>query len=170
MDPLHKDTPQQPSFFDHVKTTLFGNNEDEMFETLAINKAMFEAALNIIDGVPLPTRGRRCFVCSHRDKLLFLLIFFTQGVKALKMACLPKVKSLAQVLSILHDIVALFGQRIVANTVFKRNERCEALPMCSCIVDCTVTEMVGPALPFKERRAFFSGKHKKYCLKKRSGC
>ena len=138
-----------------MKTTLFGNNEDETFDTFAINKAMFEAALNIIDGVPLPTRGRRSFVRSHRDKLLFLLIFLKQGIKALKMACLPKVKSLAQVLSILHDTIALFGQRIVANTVFKRNEQCEALPLCPGIVDCTVIEMVGPALPFNERRAFF---------------
>ena len=158
--------PQQPSFFEHVKTTLFGNNEDEMFETLAINRAMFEAALNLVDTIPLPTRGRRSFVHTHRDKLLFLLVFLTQGVKALKMACLPKLKSLAQILSVLHDTVALFGPRIVTNTVNKRTELCEALPLCSSVVDCTVVEIVGPALPFKERRAYFSGKHKKYCLKK----
>ena len=129
---------------------MFRNNEDEMFETLAINKAKFEAALNIVDSIPLPTRGRRSFVYSHRDKLLFLLIFLTQGIKALKMACLPKVKSLAKVLSLLHDTVALFGERIVTSTISKRNEQCEALPLCSSVVDCTVVETVGPALPFND--------------------
>ena len=68
---LHREIPNNRRFFEHVKTTLFRNNEDEMFETLAINKAMFEAALNIVDSVPLATRGRRSFVHSHRDTLLF---------------------------------------------------------------------------------------------------
>ena len=163
----HRATPQEPSFYDHVKTNMFQNNEDFMFETLSINKAMFEASLNLVSDIPLPSRGRRSFVCTHRDKMFFLVIFLTHGVKALKMACLPKIKTVTHVLSILNDTVTLYKERIVSNTVTKRNEFCDVLPLCSAVIDCTVVEMIGPALPFKERRVFFSGKHKKYCLKRR---
>ena len=161
MDTLHKDNPNNRRFFDHLKTMLLGNNEDEKFDTLAINKAMFETTSNIINIIPLPTRGRMGFVCSHHDKLVFFGSFSLNGLRPSKMTSLPKVEFLAQVLSILHDTVALLGQRNVTNTVFKRNELRDCIPQCPGIVDCTVIGIIGPALPLKERRAFFPGKHKK---------
>ena len=130
--------PQPPTFFVHVKTTMFRGDQNIMFQTLSINEAMFEAALNIIDSIPLPTRGRRGFVHSHRDKLFFLVIFLTQGMRALKMACLPKIKSGVQVLNVLHDTIKLFGPTIVENTIAFRNERWEDFPQCSTVLDCTV--------------------------------
>ena len=158
--------PQPPTFFDHVKNTMFQGDRNLMFESLRINEAMFESTLNIIDSIPLATRGRRSFVHSHKDKLLFLLLFLTQGMGALKMACLPKIKSHAQVLNVLHDVVKLFGRTIVENTITFRREHWEDFPQCSTVVDCTVVEITGPALLFHERAKYHSGKHKKQCLKK----
>ena len=34
------------------------------------------------------------------------------------------------------------------------------------MVDCTVVEITGPALPFHDKVKYHSGKHKKQCLKK----
>ena len=38
--------------------------------------------------------------------------------------------------------------------------------MVSSVVDCTVVEIAGPDLPFGQKDDFYSGKHKKHCLKK----
>lgn len=160
------DARQPPTFFDHVKISMFQGDKDAMFETLRINEAMFESALNIVDSIPLNTRGRRGFVHTHRDKLFFLIIFLTQGMGALKLACLPKIKSHAQVLNVLHDTVKLFGKTIVENTITFRHEEWEDFPQCSSVVDCTVVEIPGPAMPFHDRVKYHSGKHNKQCLKK----
>ena len=132
-----------------------------MFTTIAISRAMFEAALNIVDSLPLSARGRRGFVSSHRDKLFFLVLFLAQGIKALKVACLPHIKTAAQILNILQETVKLYGETIVSNTIAFRHESCDDFPRCSAVMDCTVVEIHGPALPFKERGKFASGKHKR---------
>ena len=155
-----------PHIFDHVKVTLFQGDKDRMFESLRINEAVFESALNIVDSLPLATRGRRSFIYSHSDKLFFLVIFLAQGMGALKLACLPKIKTHSQVLNILHDTVKLFGPTIVQNTVIFRHEQWENFHQCSAVVDCTVVEITGPALPFHDKVKYHSGKHKKQCLKK----
>ena len=108
-----------------------------MFDTREINEVLFEATLNIVDSNPLL---KECggVSCSPTATNSFSSDLSHVRVKALEQACLPKLKSLTQVLSMAHDIDALFGHRVVTNTAFKRNEQCEELPQFFSDVNCTV--------------------------------
>ena len=80
---------QETTFFDHVVHAFFEESEERMFQQFNISRALFDAGLNLVDSIPLARRGRPSIVQTHRDKLLFLLIFLTNGTKALSKACLP---------------------------------------------------------------------------------
>ena len=74
-----QNTAERPTFFNRVLTTFFVGNEEQMFLGLQIDRAVFHAALNCVNSVPLRRRGRPGFVDSHRDKLLFLMVFLSTG-------------------------------------------------------------------------------------------
>ena len=152
--PVHR---PNDTFFEHFKNTHFQGNEEMMFQQLCINRGLFEAALNIVADLPLVGWGRRGFVYTIHDKLFFLVVFLPQGIKALRMAYMPKIKSLCQVLKVLHETVNLLHDRIVQNTVAFRNEQCPDDPRCSSVVDCTVVEITGPALPNHEKNGLSFG-------------
>ena len=85
----HNQTPlneqpqlQRVTFYNHVVQTFFNDDEEQMLNTLANGRAFFESVLNVVDSVPLPRQGRPGFVFSHKDKLLFLIIFLKEGTNA----------------------------------------------------------------------------------------
>ena len=51
----------------------------------------------------------------------------------------------------------------------KKKERCDDIPTVSCVIDCTVVEIMGPDLPFNQKDEYYSGKHKRHCLKRSHG-
>ena len=137
-----------------------------MFRELGINRAVFAAALNIVDSVPLQRRGRPGFVHSHKDRLLFLMAFLVSGTKGLKLMCFPRLVCPMAILRDLHEVAKSFLDPLTRNTIWFRHERADGLPLVSCVVDCTVVEINGPDLPFMQKDEYFSGKHKRHCLKK----
>ena len=62
--------------------------------------------------------------------------------------------------------MTLFKDVLVRNLVEFRGERLDANPLVSSVVDCTVVEIAGPDLDFGKKDEYYSGKHKKHCLKK----
>ena len=158
--------PQRTTFYDHVVQTFFDGNEQRMFTGMNINRAFFDAAFNLIDSVPISTRGRPGFIHSHRDKLLFLIIFLTRGTSALEQACLPILSSPTAILHNLHQAANLFCEPLTRNSILFLDEQADGLPLFSAIVDCTVVQIKGPDTPFRQQDRFYSGKHKRHCLKK----
>ena len=157
---------EPPSFYDHVVHSFFDGDEERMLQTLAISRAFFSTALNLVNSIRIRTRGRRGFVHTHRDKLLFIAIFLKEGSDALKRLCLPTLRDDSSVLRNLHQCAFLFKDVLVRNTIQFNGERCDSNPMVSTVVDCTVVEINGPDLPFGKKDEYYSGKHKKHCLKK----
>ena len=164
--PRVQNPPPRLTFFDHVVQTFFDGSVERMFADLNISQAVFHAALNIVNAVPLQRRGRPSFVHTHRDKLLFLFVFLTNGSKTLKTMCLPRLTSIPAILHDIHDSAIRFSGPLTRNTVLFRHERAEDRPIVSSVVDCTVVEINGPDGPFGQQDVFYSGKHKRHCLKK----
>ena len=164
--------PQPPqrreilSFYDHTVRFFFNGDEERMLHELAISRDFFDTALNLVNSVRVRTRGRPGFVHTHRDKLLFLIVFLKEGTDALKKLCLPALRDDSSVLRNLHQSAFLFKDALVGNTIEFNSERCEDNPMVSSVVDCTVVEITGPDLPFGQKDEYYSGKHKRHCLKK----
>ena len=105
------------TFFSHVANTFFGGDEDQLFRQFNINRTVFDAAFNLVSSIPLPRRGRRSFVQTHRDKLLFLFLFLTNGTKVLSRVCLPRLNCQSAILHHLHEAATLFIQPLLKNTV-----------------------------------------------------
>ena len=82
------------------------------------------------------------------------------------MLCLPRLTSVAAILHALHDAADRFSGLITRNSILFLHELAESLPIVSAVVDCTVVEIKGPDGPFRQQDVFYSGKHKRHCLKK----
>ena len=126
-----------------------------MLQERTIGRNFFDATLNLVNSVRIRTRGRPSFVHTHRDKLLFLIVFLKEGTAALKKLCLPVLRDDSSVLRNLHQCAFLFKDALVDNTVEFNNERCEDNPMVSSVVDCTVVEINGPDIPFGKKDGYF---------------
>ena len=163
--PVHQ-TPQRLTFFSHVLGSFFEDDEELMLNTLAISRHFFYSILNLVNSIRIRSRGRNGFVFSHKDKLLFLIVFLKEGSEVLKKVCLPVLKEPSSILRNLHAAAALFKPVLLRNTIEFRRERLDDLPTISAVVDCTVVEIHGPDLPFGEKDEYYSGKHKRHCLKK----
>ena len=139
-----------------------------MFRGLQIDRVVFFAALNCVDSVPLQRSGSPGFVNSHRDKLLFLMVFLSTGSTTLKTLCLPHMTSESAINHSLHDAANKFLDPLVRNNVTFEHEQVEQLPLVSAIVDCTVVEMKGPDSPFGEQDVYYSGNTNGIASRKRS--
>ena len=64
-----------------------------------------------------------------------------------------------------HSLIE-FKDAIIRNSVEFKREHLDELPTFSSVIDCTVVEIAGPGMPFNKKDKYYSGKHKKHCLKK----
>ena len=78
------DPPRGPEEWWPELVREFGS-EDAMFTELRVNKNVFNDALALVENVPQETRGRRSGIKSNHEKLLFLLIFMSQGVRVVEL-------------------------------------------------------------------------------------
>ena len=143
----------------------FGS-EDAMFTELKVNRNVFNDALALVENVAQETRGRRSGIKSNREKLLFILIFMSQGVRVAELHVKRWIKTRQHVLRRANAIAQLFRSSLVGGAVRFFNETVEEAPDAAMIVDCTVCQIKRPKRPFEETKVFFSGKHFIYALKK----
>ena len=140
--------------------------DDEMFEALKVNKVLFNEALVLVENAVQDRRGRRSGIRSNREKLLFLIVYLSQGVRVVELLVAKWIKTRQQVQERAKAIARLFYPNLVGGAVRFFNESVEDAPDAALIVDCTVCQINRPKRPFDEAKIFFSGKHFIYALKK----
>ena len=59
--------------------------EEEMFEALKVNRVLFDEALVLVENAVQDRRGRRSGIKSNREKLLFLIIYLSQGLRVVEL-------------------------------------------------------------------------------------
>ena len=71
--------PTEEHWWDHLITHFFQRDETSLFVDLRIDRGVFNVLLNAIEDLPLQTRGRRSFIHSHREQLLFRCVHMASG-------------------------------------------------------------------------------------------
>ena len=67
-----------------------------MLRELLVDRNAFEDLVNAVADIPLQRRGRRAFVFSHRERVLFLHAFLAFGLNVAHML-LPRIRSPSEV-------------------------------------------------------------------------
>ena len=84
-------------WWDHLLTHFFGGDEDTLFGDLRIGRRVFWTVVSAVIDIPLAHRGRRAFVSSHRERILFLHVCLAFGVDVLAMLLTPRVKTKSEI-------------------------------------------------------------------------
>ena len=66
---------QRDAWWNHIVTTFFLGDEARMFRELRISSVVFEEIVNAVADLPLQRRGRRSFIFTHQERVLFLHVF-----------------------------------------------------------------------------------------------
>ena len=59
------------TWWNHIIATFFIGDEARMFRELRIIRVVFEEIVNAVADLPLQRRGRRAFIFSHEERVLF---------------------------------------------------------------------------------------------------
>ena len=62
---------QRDAWWNHIVTTFFLGDEARMFRELRISSVVFEEIVNAVADLPLQRRGRRSFIFTHQERVLF---------------------------------------------------------------------------------------------------
>ena len=90
----------------------FGS-EDAMFTELKANRNVFNDALALVENVAQETRGRRSGIKSNREKLLFHLIYMSQGVRVVELLVKKWIKTRQHLIRRAKAIAKLFRANLV---------------------------------------------------------
>ena len=150
----------------HIRDTFFLGDELRMFRELRIDRNTFEDLVNAVADLPLQRRGRRAFVFSHRERVLFIHVFLSFGLNVTHTLLLPRIKSTSEVGAMARRIATEYADRMRAVFITHRNAPRNDQGRACFVIDCTVVQTKRPCLPFEEAKNWFSGKHYIYCLKK----
>ena len=71
--------------------------ETLILHELHVDRNAFEDIVNAVADLPIQRRGRRAFVFSHRERVLFLHAFLAFGLHVAHMLLLPIIKSPSEV-------------------------------------------------------------------------
>ena len=137
-----------------------------MFIDLGMNKRVFRLVVSAVDDVPLARRGRRAFVFSHEERILFLHVYLAFGVDVLAMLLTPRVKTKCEIHRIAKGVCEMNVGRLRGLFVVGRNEWRSDTNNVGYVIDCTVVQVKRPGVSFEEAKLWFSGKHHIYCVKK----
>ena len=116
------DIPPEEQWWDHLITHFFQRDETSLFVDLRIDRAVFNVLLNAIEDLPLQTRGRRSFIHSHREQLLFLHVYMAFGTNVLSLLVSPRIRSVCELHRIARRIAFLYGRRLNEIFIVDRDE------------------------------------------------
>ena len=80
---------QRDSWWNHIVTTFFLGDEARMFRELRISSVVFEEIVNAVADLPLQRRGRRSFIFTHQERVLFLHVFLAFGLRVAHHSSFP---------------------------------------------------------------------------------
>ena len=109
-------------WWDHLVTNFFRHDEMALFTDLRIDRGVFNVLLNAIEDLPLQTRGRRSFIHSHREQLLFLNVYMAFGTSVLALLVTPRIKSVCEVHRIARRVAFLNNRRLKDVFIVDREE------------------------------------------------
>ena len=95
--------------------------KSRMLRELRIDRNAFEDLVNAVADLPLQRRGRRAFVFSHRERVLFLHAFLAFGLNVAHMLLLPRIKSPSEVNAIAKRIASQYADRMHTLLITQRN-------------------------------------------------
>ena len=91
---LQRPIEARRTWWNHVRDRFFLGDDDLMLRELRIDRNAFEDIVNAVADLPLHRRGRRAFVFSHRERVLFLHAFLAFGLHVAHMLLLPIIMSI----------------------------------------------------------------------------
>ena len=94
---LQQNVGARATWWNHVRDRFFMGDETRMLRELRIDRNAFEDLVNAVADLPLQRRGRRAFVFTHRERVLFLHAFLAFGLHVAHMLLLPRIKSPSEV-------------------------------------------------------------------------
>ena len=99
-------------WWDHLLAHFFGGDEDTLFADLRIGRRVFWAVVSAVDDIALAGRGRRAFVSSHKERVLFLHVYLAFGIDVLAMLLTPRVKTKCEIHRIAKGVCEMCGERL----------------------------------------------------------
>ena len=116
------DIPPEEQWWDHLITRFFQRDETSLFVDLRIDRAVFNVLLNAIEDLPLQTRGRRSFVHSHREQVLFLHVHMAFWTSVRSLLVGPGIRPAYELHRIARRISFLDGRRLKEIFIPDRDE------------------------------------------------
>ena len=153
-------------WWDHLLGHFFGGDEDAMFTDLRMNRRVFRLVVSAVDDIALARRGRRAFVFSHEERILFLHVYLAFGVDVMAMLLTPRIRTVCEIHRIAKSTSEMYAERLKGLFVVGRNEWRRDANNVGYVIDCTVVQVKRPGVGFEEAKLWFSGKHHIYCVKK----
>ena len=160
---LRRDDEQ---WWPHITTNFFNRDEALLFADLRVDRRVFAVLLDAVADLPLQTRGRRSFVHSHREQLLFLHVYLAFGTPVLSLLVTPRIRSVCEVHRLARKIALVYHRRLKELFIVNRREERTDERGIGHVIDCTVVQIKHPHVDFNEAKVWFSGKHFVYCVKK----
>ena len=133
----------------------FFGNETALFETVGIERDLFDNALALTAETPQQSRGKQGSLRTNREKLLFLMIFMRKGVEVLELLVVNFIKTREHIVERAKTIARLFYSNLVEGAVRFFGETVAEAPDAALIVDCTACQIRRPKRPFDEAKVFF---------------
>ena len=137
----------------------FFGNETALFETVGIDRDVFDDALALTAETAQERRGKLGALRTNREKRLFLVIFMRKGIDVLELLVVDFIKTREHIVERVKKIAQLFYRNLVRGAVRFFGETVPEAPDAALIVDCTVCQIRRPKKPLDEAKVFFSGKH-----------
>ena len=168
VDALRTETARRDreQWWTHLLTHFFQRNDSVLFADLRIDRRVFDVLLDAVCDLPLQTRGRRSFVHSHREQLLFLHVYLAFGTSVAALLVSPRIRTVCEVHRLARRIAFLYHRRLKELFIINRREERVDERGVGHVIDCTVVQIKHPHVSFNEAKIWFSGKHYIYCVKK----
>ena len=133
----------------------FFGTETALFETVGIDRNVFDDALALTAETVQERRGKLGALRTNRERLLFLMVFLRKGIDVLEILVVNFIKTREHIVERAKTIAQLFYGNLVRGAVRFFGETVPDAPDAALVVDCTVCQIRRPKRPFDEAKVFF---------------
>ena len=104
--------------------------------------------VSAVDDIALARRGRRGFVFSHQERILFLHVYLAFGVEVLAMLVTPRIRTTCEIHRVAKSACEMYRERLKGLFVVGRNEWRSDTNNVGFVIDCTVVQIRRPEVGF----------------------
>ena len=135
----------------------FFGNETALFETVGIDRDVFDDALALTAETAQERRGKLGALRTNRETLLFLMILMRKGIDVLELLVVDFIKTWEHIVERVKNIAQLFYGNLVGGAVCFFGETVPETPDAALVVDCTVCQIRRPKSRSTKPRCFSAG-------------